>query len=32
MNDSAAKAEWGWRAQFDLPAMVKDMLEKVALN
>lgn len=32
MNDSAAKAEWGWRAQFDLQAMVKDMLEKVALN
>jgi len=32
MNDSAAKAEWGWRAQFDLQAMVKDMLEKIALN
>ncbi len=31
MNDSAAKAEWGWQAQFDLPAMVKDMLEKIAL-
>ncbi|MGZ5044009.1 MAG: NAD-dependent epimerase/dehydratase family protein [Methylobacter sp.] len=26
MNDSAARTEWGWRAQFDLPAMVKDML------
>lgn len=32
MNDSAAKVEWGWRPQFDLPAMVKDMLEKIALN
>jgi len=29
MNDSAARTEWGWRAQFDLPAMVKDMLEHV---
>jgi nucleoside-diphosphate-sugar epimerase len=32
MNDSAAKTEWGWQAQFDLPEMVKDMLEKIALN
>ncbi len=32
MNDSAARAEWGWQAQFDLPAMVKDMLEKITLN
>lgn len=29
MNDSAARAEWGWQARFDLPAMVKDMLEHV---
>ena len=29
MNDSAARAEWGWQAQFDLQAMVKDMLENV---
>jgi len=29
MNDSAARAEWGWQAKFDLPAMVKDMLENV---
>lgn len=29
MNDSAAKAEWGWQAQFDLSAMVKDMLENI---
>jgi nucleoside-diphosphate-sugar epimerase len=30
MNDSSARAEWGWQAQFDLPAMVKDMLVKIA--
>ncbi|MCK9395459.1 MAG: NAD-dependent epimerase/dehydratase family protein [Methylobacter sp.] len=29
MNDSAARTEWGWQARFDLPAMVKDMLENV---
>jgi nucleoside-diphosphate-sugar epimerase len=32
MSDSAAKAEWGWQAQFDLPAMVKNMLEKISLK
>ena len=30
MNDSAARIEWGWQARFDLQAMVKDMLEKIA--
>jgi len=29
MNDSAARTEWGWHAQFDFPAMVKDMLEQI---
>lgn len=29
MNDSAARCEWGWQAQFDLPAMVKDMLDQM---
>jgi nucleoside-diphosphate-sugar epimerase len=29
MNDSAAKVEWGWRARFDLPAMVEDMLKNI---
>ena len=29
MNDSAARSEWGWQAQFDLTTMVKDMLENV---
>jgi len=32
MNDSAARIEWGWRAQFDLQEMVKDMLEQIALH
>ncbi|HEY8095716.1 MAG TPA: L-threonine 3-dehydrogenase [Methylobacter sp.] len=32
MNDSAARTEWGWRAQFELQAMVKDMLEKITLK
>lgn len=32
MNDSAAQYEWGWQARFDLPAMVKDMLDKIAVK
>lgn len=32
MNDSAARAEWGWQPCFDLPAMVIDMLEKIAVK
>ena len=27
MNDYAARTEWGWCPQYDLPAMVADMLE-----
>ncbi len=27
MNDSAARAEWGWEPEYDLAAMTKDMLE-----
>ncbi|NOQ13631.1 MAG: NAD-dependent epimerase/dehydratase family protein [Methyloprofundus sp.] len=27
MSDSAARIEWGWRAEYDLPAMVIDMLQ-----
>ena len=27
MNDLAAQKEWGWQAQYDLPAMVIDMLK-----
>jgi nucleoside-diphosphate-sugar epimerase len=29
IDDSAARDEWGWEAQYDLPAMVDDMLEKL---
>jgi nucleoside-diphosphate-sugar epimerase len=29
INDSAAREEWGWEPQYDLAAMVKDMLEKL---
>jgi len=27
MDDSAAREEWGWRPDYDLPAMAKDMIE-----
>lgn len=27
MNDQAARTEWGWNAEYDLQAMVKDMLQ-----
>jgi nucleoside-diphosphate-sugar epimerase len=30
IDDSAARAEWGWRPQWDLPAMVEDMLKEIA--
>ena len=30
MNDSAAQKEWGWQAQYDLPAMVVDMKSLVS--
>jgi nucleoside-diphosphate-sugar epimerase len=29
IDDSAARAEWGWKPAFDLAAMTKDMLEKL---
>ncbi len=32
MDDSAARAEWGWQPRFDLPKMVEDMLEKIAVK
>jgi len=32
MDDSAARAEWGWRPRFDLPRMGEDMLEKIAVK
>ena len=30
MDDSAARAEWGWRPNYDLESMTKDMLEKLS--
>ncbi len=29
IDDSAARQEWGWSPQYDLPAMVEDMLAKL---
>jgi len=29
IDDSAAREEWGWDPEYDLPAMVADMLEKL---
>ena len=29
INDSAAREEWGWEAQYDLAAMTADMLERL---
>jgi nucleoside-diphosphate-sugar epimerase len=30
LDDSAARAEWGWQPQYDAPAMVADMLQKLS--
>ena len=30
LDDSAARSEWGWRAQYDAPTMVTDMLQKLS--
>lgn len=32
LDDSAAKNEWGWKPDYDLSAMTKDMLEKLTLK
>lgn len=32
MDDSAAKAEWGWKPEFNLETMSKDMIEKLTLK
>jgi len=29
IDDSAAREEWGWQPEYDLPTMVRDMLEKL---
>jgi len=30
MDDSAARAEWGWDPQYDLSSMAKDMLDQLS--
>ena len=30
VDDAAARAEWGWKPEWDMPAMVADMLKEVA--
>jgi nucleoside-diphosphate-sugar epimerase len=30
IDDTAAREEWGWQPQYDLPAMVEDMLERLS--
>ncbi|MFC1650589.1 L-threonine 3-dehydrogenase [Candidatus Latescibacterota bacterium] len=32
MDDTAAKEEWGWQLDYDLPAMCKDMVEKLTVK
>jgi len=32
IDDSAARAEWGWRPEYDLAAMTADMLEKLRVK
>jgi threonine 3-dehydrogenase len=30
LDDSVAREEWGWKPDYDLPAMVKEMLDKLS--
>jgi nucleoside-diphosphate-sugar epimerase len=30
MDDAAAREEWGWRPEYDLPRMTADMLAHLA--
>ena len=32
LDDSAARAEWGWNPKYDLSSMTKDMLDKLAIK
>ncbi|MCB5295764.1 MAG: L-threonine 3-dehydrogenase, partial [Candidatus Cloacimonetes bacterium] len=32
MDDSAARNEWGWKPEYDLDSMTRDMIEKVSLK
>ncbi|MHA1305566.1 MAG: NAD-dependent epimerase/dehydratase family protein [Candidatus Heimdallarchaeaceae archaeon] len=30
IDDSVAREEWGWKPDYDIPAMTKDMIEKIS--
>ena len=30
LDDSAARAEWGWKPEYDIAKMTADMLEKLS--
>ena len=30
MDDSTAREEWGWKPEYDLESMTKDMLERLS--
>lgn len=30
MDDSAARKEWGWRPEYDLAVMIKEMIERLS--
>ncbi len=32
MDDEAARKEWGWKPDYDLPKMVEDMIEKLRIK
>ena len=32
LDDSAARAEWGWAPEYDMDAMIDDMIEKLSLK
>jgi len=32
MDDSVARAEWGWKPEYDLASMTKDMLDKLSIK
>jgi nucleoside-diphosphate-sugar epimerase len=32
LDDSCAREEWGWKPQYDLERMTKDMIEKLKIK
>jgi nucleoside-diphosphate-sugar epimerase len=32
LDDSAAREDWGWKPEYDLTTMTKDMLEKLSVK